>query len=147
MQHDGRSREGSVSTLRSLAWPPLALAVVLMSAVWSFVQIVLMPILPYFFVVWWIASAGIQFLIGRFAARRVRLSPGDEQHLPSVTLVGGVLLMFISYAVAQVVVPLLVIRMPMIQAKTPFVPPLLIEIIIVTAGVAGYLVTLQRRSR
>lgn len=147
MQHDGRSREGSVNTPRSLASPFLALAVVLMSAVWSIVQIVLLPILPYFFVVWWIASAGIQFLIGRFAARRVRLSPEDKQHLPSVILIGGVLLMLSSYAVAQIIVPVLVIRMPMIQAKTPFVPPLLIEIIIVTAGVAGYLVTLQRRSR
>lgn len=53
--------------------------------------------------------------------------------------------MLVSYAVAQIIVSLLVIHMPMIQAKTPFVPPLLIEIIIGATGVAGYYVTTMQR--
>ena len=134
-----------MSLPRTLSWPLLALFGVIISAVWGYIQISMMPILPFFFIMWWIASAGIQFLIGRFLADRIQLRPSGKQLLPVVAYGGGVLLMFSTYLVAQVILPLLVIHMPMIAAKTPFLPSLIIECIILAAGVVGFMTTLQRR--
>lgn len=104
-----------------------------------------MPIVPYFYAVWWIASAGVQFLIGRFLAQKLPIHKTMLQHISSKYFVLGMLLCFIAYFATQVVVPLAMQGAPMATAQTPFLSPIIIECIIFAAGLLGFYTTLRGR--
>jgi hypothetical protein len=117
----------------------------LLGLCWGFVQVFCMPILPYFYAVWWIASAGVQFLIGRFLAQKLPIHKKMLHHISSKYFVLGMLLCFIAYFAAQVVVPLAVQGAPMAIAQTPFLSPIIIECIIFASGLLGFYTTLRTR--
>jgi len=131
---------------RSYPWRILALFSLLLGSLWGFIQVVLIPILPYFYIAWWVAGAGAQFLIGRFLARRVPLRRAAGQPVPQKDFVAGVIVMFMSYFATQFALPFVFQGVPMAAVRTPFLPPLIIEGIILAAGLAGFFTTLQQRT-
>lgn len=54
--------------------------------------------------------------------------------------------MLMSYFAAQFAIPLVFQGIPMAAVQTPFVPPLIIESIILAAGIVGFFATLRQRA-
>lgn len=143
----GRNASGRRRERRSRSWISLAALAIFFGAAWGALQVFLLPALPYFYIVWWIISAGVQFLIGRFLAYRVRFRRTSPPAVAPETVAGGMALMGLSYAVSQVIVPIALRRIPMVAVQTPGLPPLIIEGIVLAAGLSGFFVTVQRRAQ
>jgi hypothetical protein len=131
---------------RLYPWTILTLSALLVGSLWGFIQVVLIPILPYFYIVWWIASAGAQFFIGHMLAYRISLRRAAGQPIHEKDFVAGVIIMFMSYFAAQVAIPLVFQGVPMAAVDTPFLPPLIIEGIILAAGLTGFFTSLRKRT-
>ncbi len=63
------------------------------------------------------------------------------------TVAGGMALMGPSYTVSQMIVPIALQRIPMVAVQTPGLPLLIIEGIVLAAGLSGFFVTVQRRAQ
>lgn len=126
---------------RSSSWPTLIVIAAILGALWGYINISLIHVVPFYFLVWGLVSAVVQFYIGRFLGQRIKV----RHKFGGSVVIGSAVLMIISYTMAQHAIPILYKGTPMLTMRSLIFPPIIIELFIFISGMIGIMVTVRYR--